>query len=73
MNSARVMTTERYEHLNRLLTESSERIRTKYIAGQAEHGGDLWKKDDILEMAIEEAVDMLVYLLTLKEQLGDRT
>lgn len=67
-----MMTTPRKAHLRRLTTEANSLITTKYIAGQREHGGDLWKKPGILLMAIEEAVDQLVYLLTLKEQMhGD--
>ena len=65
----RIMNGPRQAHLVRLLEESEKRIREKYFAGQREHGGNLWQKEGILEMAIDEAVDMLVYLLTLKEQM----
>lgn len=44
-------------------------ILTKYAAGQAEHGGQLWRKTGIIDMAIEEAVDQVIYLLTLRDQL----
>lgn len=65
----RIMTPDRCAHLVRLQKEVIGRIGTKYVAGQAEHGGDLWTKEGILDMAIDEAIDQVVYLLTLKEQM----
>lgn len=62
------MTPPREHHLRDILSEIGIRVGKKYRAGQAEHGGDLWKKPGILDMAIDEAVDQLVYLLTLKGQ-----
>jgi len=44
---------------------------TKYRKGQKEHGGDLWKKKHIIDMAIEEAIDQVGYLITLREQIKD--
>lgn len=41
----------------------------KYLRGQAEHGGQLWQKSGLLDMAIDEAIDQVIYLLTLREQL----
>lgn len=66
--SDREMTPDRLAHLTRLQTEVVRRMSDKYIRGQIEHGGDLFSKPGILEMAIDEAVDQVVYLLTLKEQ-----
>ena len=40
----------------------------KYRKGQAEHGGQLWLNPSLLDNAIDEAIDQVVYLLTLKEQ-----
>lgn len=62
------MTNEHYEHLQRLLVFLEARLTDKYIKGQKEHGGALWEKTDLLDQAIEEAIDLCVYLITLKEQ-----
>lgn len=46
---------------------------TKYLKGASEHGGHI--KDltplQLVEMALEEAIDQYVYLYTLKEALND--
>lgn len=55
-------------HLQRILTQFNADTRAKYQAGQEEHGGELWEKPGMLEHAIEEAIDLVVYLYTLKEQ-----
>lgn len=55
-------------HLQRILTTFTADARAKYEAGQSEHGGELWEKDGMLEHAIEEAIDLVVYLYTLREQ-----
>lgn len=58
-----------HEHANQLAKDAAKRILIKYRAGQKEHGGQLWTKAGLLDMAIEEAIDQVVYLLTLKQQL----
>ena len=40
----------------------------RYRAGQREHGGHLWKKP-VLNEALAEATDLLVYLHTLRQQI----
>lgn len=62
------MTSEHEQHLERILSRFVADCRAKYEAGQIEHGGELWKKPGILENAIEEAIDLIVYLYTLREQ-----
>lgn len=57
------------EHREQIIQQAVQRIDLKYRRGQAEHGGQLWTKPGIIDMAIDEATDQLVYLLTLKEQL----
>jgi len=56
------------EHLEWLKDEAQKRIDSKYRTGQEEHGGYLPEKDGILDEAINEAIDLVVYLLTLKKQ-----
>ena len=63
----RPMQKKHKKHLRYVVREAGRRIREKYIRGQKEHGGDLWTRD-LLEEAINEGIDLLVYLLTLKER-----
>lgn len=46
----------------------------KYTRGQVEHGGNLWEKGEVflLDAAIEEAIDQVTYLLTLKRLQRER-
>ena len=64
------MTNEQEEHLIRIKTDFVTLVDKKYRAGQKEHGGDLWLKTGMIDMAIDEAIDQVTYLLTLKEQLN---
>lgn len=59
------------EHLARIKANFLDLVDTKYRQGQAEHGGQLWTKPGLLDEAINEVVDLAVYLLTLKEQIND--
>jgi hypothetical protein len=59
-------------HLARVQQRCAEMLDKKYRKGQAEHGGSLWMKPGLLDMAIDEAIDQVVYLLTLKEQLDGK-
>lgn len=65
------MTKEQDEHCDSIMIEATERIRAKYDAGVKEHGGNLWEQDGLLEESINEVIDLLVYLLTFKQQLKD--
>lgn len=62
------MDAEHKAHLKRILDNFNADLSAKYEAGQQEHGGNLWEKAGMLEQAIAEAIDMVVYLYTLKEQ-----
>jgi len=66
------MTPEHYEHLDDILAELEELVTEKYENGQNEHGGKLWKKPGLLDEAINEVIDLAVYLLTLKHQMEKR-
>lgn len=67
------MTSEQRAHLARILDTFTKDASAKYEAGQTEHGGNLWEKPGMLEQAIAEAIDMVIYLYTLKEQRDLRT
>ena len=59
-------------HLDRIVNRLSADLRAKYEAGQQHHGGNLWEKPGMLEQAIEEVLDLAVYLYTLQEQRDER-
>ena len=63
------MTPEHEAHLAHLKSEIAKDIDAKYRAGQIEHGGNIWEKPGMLEHAIEEVLDMAVYLYVLRDQL----
>ena len=56
-------------HLARIIREFNADLTAKYEAGQQEHGGSLWEKHGMLDNAIAEAIDLVVYLYTLRERL----
>ena len=66
------MTVEQESHLKRIKANFIQKVDTKYRAGQQEHGGDLMRKDvvSLIDMAIAEAIDQVVYLETLREVIG---
>lgn len=65
------MTEDHEEHLQTIKDRFFADVDNKYRAGQVEHGGKLWEKKKLITMAIEEAVDILVYLYTLEDQLDE--
>lgn len=64
------MTNDHRVHMYDIVLEVGERIKRKYTAGQHEHGGQLWLKKGLLEMARQEADDLETYLTTLANQKG---
>ena len=63
------MSPEQEQHLESIKSWFTTEIDKKYRAGQKEHGGNLWLKAGIIDMALEEVLDMAVYLVTLKSQI----
>lgn len=65
------MTNEQEDHLFKIQRKFYELVSLKYRKGQEEHQGNLWDMGyaEILDNAIDEAIDQVVYLLTLKESL----
>ena len=65
------MEREHEEHLGRIMQKLVPRIQEKYRDGQLKHQTRLWEAD-ILQLANEalnEALDQVVYIYTLIEQL----
>ena len=51
------------KHLDRIVKSTVKRMRSKYLAGAKQHGGDIWDLD-CLEQAFDEVIDLMVYLQT---------
>lgn len=62
------MTDDHEQHLQRIKDAVVHDLDAKYRAGQVEHGGSLWLKPGMLDRAIEEVLDLAVYLYTAREQ-----
>lgn len=65
------MTQEQEKHLQYIKDTFCTSVDTKYRAGQEEHGGDLWAKRNVIDFAIEEALDLVTYLVTVKKQIEE--
>ena len=67
------MTPQQENNLAAIITAATALIEDKYRAGDAKHHSDLLDKtvEDLADDAIFEAIDQLVYLLTLKNKLHD--
>lgn len=61
------------DHMSSIAYEFSVLMANKYKQGVEEHGGNLWdlSEDDLLDNAIDEAIDQVVYLLTIKQKRGE--
>ena len=64
------MTKPQELHLERIKERGLALLDAKYRAGQREHGGNLWKKP-MVQNIMEESLDLLVYTLTLEQQMED--
>lgn len=66
------MTKEQEDHLELLKLNFVSTVDKKYRKGQAEHGGNLINMPvlELIDSAIEEAVDQFVYLTTLRNKLA---
>ena len=65
------MTPEQEDHLNVIKSAFKFLVDTKYRKGQKEHGENLFDKTPIqlVDNAIDEAIDQVVYLITLRDKL----
>lgn len=57
------MNDQQEQHLKEIIEYFSHAMDKKYRKGQAKHGGDLWERDTLFD-ALEEAIDLCVYLIT---------
>ena len=56
-------------HAEDILSTFTVDAKAKYLAGQAEHGGRLWRKP-VLPMLYQEVLDLPIYLLTHMGQMA---
>jgi hypothetical protein len=65
------MTFDQKMHLAHIIDQAVIQIDRKYVTGAHEHGGLLSDLtiEQLLNSAIDEATDQLVYLLTLKDKI----
>lgn len=63
------MTPEQEQNLLEIKELFSSLVDHKYRNGQREHGGNLWTKKGLIDMAIDEAIDQVTYLICLKRQI----
>jgi hypothetical protein len=63
------MTQEQEQHLELIKNETLIRLDKKYRVGQEVHGGNLFDLSprQLIDEAINEAIDQLTYLLTLQD------
>jgi len=62
---------ENEEHLEKILYSFVDIAKEKYRRGVEKHGGNLWLKSDLIDQAIEEAIDQVFYLFSLKGQINE--
>ena len=55
-------------HLAHLKETFTAELDAKYRAGQAEHGGNLWENERLLDEAINEVIDLYAYLRSEKDR-----
>ena len=58
------------QHISHIQSEFDELVDQAYRGGIKEHGGQLWEKPVDRE-ALAEAVDQVVYLITLRDQIDE--
>lgn len=66
------MNEKQQAHLNKIVDEAQARIIDKYTKGTIKYGSSLsedYTAQELLEEAINEAIDQVTYLLTLREKL----
>ena len=65
------MTPQQEKHLRSIKRDFSNLVDSKYRKGQEEHGGNLFEMPllDLVDNSINEAIDQVVYLLTLRNRI----
>jgi len=66
------MTCDRENHLRRVKTLFLKRLDLKYRRGAKQHKEELWEKNDLLDEAIDEVTDLVVYLISERERRNEK-
>lgn len=68
------MDADQTQHAQSIADFFEQAMLIKYQKGALEHGGNVWDidPDKLLDEAISEAIDQVVYLVTLRQQNGKR-
>jgi len=66
-----MLSPDREAHLKEMQDAFLKLSRTKYEAGQLEHGGKMWEKSGMLDHLEEELVDAWHYIRTLRRQIEE--
>jgi hypothetical protein len=64
------MSPEKKAHLKQNVRRMQKLQISKYVKGQVEHGGQMWKKTGMLHAALEEVADLANYLPTIELQIA---
>lgn len=64
------MTPEQERSMGDALARFREKAESKYRAGQAEHGGNLWDRSQILDEIENEVIDQWFYVQVLRQKLN---
>jgi len=62
------MTNEQKQSMEDAVKAFMDKATLKYVAGQKEHGGNLWEKPDLLDRMEEEVIDQWFYIQAMKQQ-----
>lgn len=65
------MTGAQVAHMENVVTRFARAFREKYRDGQARHGGDVWRKPNMLGNALDEVKDLICYLDALDDQIEE--
>ena len=63
-----MMEAHKKAHVAHCVKRLSDLQNKKYVSGQKEHGGQMWKKTGLLHAALEEVADLANYLPTIELQ-----
>jgi len=62
------MTEDREKHFRLVQRILAARLEKKYRHGAKQHRGKLWEKNDLLDEAIDEVIDLVVCLMSGRER-----
>ena len=68
------MKIEDKRHCTKIISSFIKEMTKKYEKGSIEHDGHMldYTQRELLEFAIEEAIDQVVYLMTLRQKMKGR-